>query len=175
MYAGAQSPWFHGNALMTLAEVSRAAGVSDEAAEAARAALALFERKGEEPGAASALIRATPSRAAMTTRGNARGIARGNALRRFFLRLRSSADMRGPRVSLRASFTGVVRRRRRWSLWPSRTPSSKRSYCSGNSALRREPGASPDPKQRGHRFTGAPLASMRSTELERERLAQDDR
>jgi tetratricopeptide (TPR) repeat protein len=54
MYAGAQSPWFHGNALMTLAEVSRAAGVSDEAAEAARAALAQFERKGNEPGAASA-------------------------------------------------------------------------------------------------------------------------
>jgi class 3 adenylate cyclase/tetratricopeptide (TPR) repeat protein len=54
MYAGAQSPWFHGNALMMLAEVSRAAGVFDEAAEAARAALALFERKGNEPGAASA-------------------------------------------------------------------------------------------------------------------------
>jgi len=54
MHAGAQSPWFHGNALMTLAEVSRAAGVSDEAAEAARAALALFQRKGNEPGAASA-------------------------------------------------------------------------------------------------------------------------
>jgi tetratricopeptide (TPR) repeat protein len=54
MYAGAQSPWFHGNALMTLAEVSHAADVSDEAAEAARAALALFERKGNEPGAASA-------------------------------------------------------------------------------------------------------------------------
>ena len=54
LYAGAQSPWFYGNALMTLAEVSRAAGLRDEAVEAARAALAAYERKGHEPGMASA-------------------------------------------------------------------------------------------------------------------------
>ena len=54
LYAGAQSPWFHGNTLMTLAEVSRAAGLREEAAEAASGALAAFERKGNEPGAASA-------------------------------------------------------------------------------------------------------------------------
>jgi hypothetical protein len=39
---------------MTLAEVSRAAGLPEEAVEAARAALAAYERKGNEPGAASA-------------------------------------------------------------------------------------------------------------------------
>ena len=39
---------------MTLAEVSRAAGLPEEAAEAARAALAAYERKGHEPGMASA-------------------------------------------------------------------------------------------------------------------------
>ena len=54
MYAGAQSPWFQGNAWMTLAEVSRAAGLPEEAAEAARGALATYERKGHEPGVASA-------------------------------------------------------------------------------------------------------------------------
>ena len=54
MWAGAQSPWFHGNAWMTLAEVARAAGLPEEAAEAARGALAAFERKGHEPGATSA-------------------------------------------------------------------------------------------------------------------------
>jgi class 3 adenylate cyclase/tetratricopeptide (TPR) repeat protein len=54
LYGEAQSPWFHGNALMTLAEVARAAGLPDEAAEAARGALAAFERKGHEPGMASA-------------------------------------------------------------------------------------------------------------------------
>ena len=54
MYAGAQSPWFHGNAWMTLAQVSRAAGLREEAVEAAAAALAEYERKGNEPGMASA-------------------------------------------------------------------------------------------------------------------------
>ena len=54
LYAGAQSPWFHGDTLMVLSEVSRAAGLSEEAAEAARAALAAYERKGHEPGSASA-------------------------------------------------------------------------------------------------------------------------
>jgi class 3 adenylate cyclase/tetratricopeptide (TPR) repeat protein len=54
MWAGAQSPWFHGGAWMTLAEVARAAGLPEEAAEAARGALAEYERKGHEPGAASA-------------------------------------------------------------------------------------------------------------------------
>ena len=54
LYAGAQSPWFYGDTLMMLAEVSRAAGLREEAAEAARAALAAYERKGHEPGMASA-------------------------------------------------------------------------------------------------------------------------
>jgi tetratricopeptide (TPR) repeat protein len=54
LWAGAQSPSFHGNALMTLAEVARAAGIAEEAAEAARGALAEYERKGHEPGATSA-------------------------------------------------------------------------------------------------------------------------
>jgi tetratricopeptide (TPR) repeat protein len=54
LYADAQSPWFHGNAWMTLAEVARGAGLPEEAAEAARGALAAYERKGHEPGAASA-------------------------------------------------------------------------------------------------------------------------
>jgi tetratricopeptide (TPR) repeat protein len=54
LYAGAQSPWFQGDTLMVLAEVARAAGVPEEAADAARAALVAYERKGHEPGAASA-------------------------------------------------------------------------------------------------------------------------
>jgi class 3 adenylate cyclase/tetratricopeptide (TPR) repeat protein len=54
MWAGAQSPWFHGTAWMTLAEVARAADLPEEAAEAARGALAAYERKGHEPGGASA-------------------------------------------------------------------------------------------------------------------------
>jgi hypothetical protein len=39
---------------MSLAEVARAAGLSEEASEAALGALAAYERKGHEPGAASA-------------------------------------------------------------------------------------------------------------------------
>ena len=54
LYAGAQSPWFQGDTLMVLSEVSRAAGLPEEAAKAARGALAAFERKGHEPGTASA-------------------------------------------------------------------------------------------------------------------------
>ena len=54
LYAGAQSPWFQGNTLMSLAEVSRAAGLREGTVEAARGALAAYERKGNEPGAASA-------------------------------------------------------------------------------------------------------------------------
>jgi tetratricopeptide (TPR) repeat protein len=54
LYAAAQSPWFYADTLMTLAEVSRAAGLPHEAVEAARAALAAYERKGHEPGVASA-------------------------------------------------------------------------------------------------------------------------
>jgi hypothetical protein len=54
LYAGAQSPWFHGNTLITLAEVSLAAGLLEEAAAASRRALAAYERKGHEPGMASA-------------------------------------------------------------------------------------------------------------------------
>jgi class 3 adenylate cyclase/tetratricopeptide (TPR) repeat protein len=54
LYAGAQSPWFHGDTLMVFSEVSSAAGLPEEAAEAASAALAAYERKGHEPGAASA-------------------------------------------------------------------------------------------------------------------------
>ncbi len=54
LYAEAQSPWFQGDTWMILAEVARAAGVPDEAIDAARAASAAYERKGHEPGAASA-------------------------------------------------------------------------------------------------------------------------
>ena len=54
LYAGAQSPWFYGNALMTLAEVLRAAGLREDAVEAASTALAAYERKGHEPGMESA-------------------------------------------------------------------------------------------------------------------------
>ena len=54
LYAGAQSPWFHGDTLMVLSEVSRAAGLREDAADAARAALAAYERKGHKPGMASA-------------------------------------------------------------------------------------------------------------------------
>ena len=54
LYAGAQSPWFHGDTLMTLADVSRAAGLTERAVDAAAAALGEYERKGNEPGMASA-------------------------------------------------------------------------------------------------------------------------
>jgi tetratricopeptide (TPR) repeat protein len=54
LYAGAQSPWFQGDSLMVLAEVSRAAGLREDAVDAARSALAAYERKGHEPGMASA-------------------------------------------------------------------------------------------------------------------------
>jgi class 3 adenylate cyclase/tetratricopeptide (TPR) repeat protein len=54
MYAKAQSPWFQGDSMMTFAKVSHAAGLLEEAVEAARAALAAYERKGHEPGMASA-------------------------------------------------------------------------------------------------------------------------
>jgi class 3 adenylate cyclase/tetratricopeptide (TPR) repeat protein len=54
MYADAQSPWFQGDVAMVLAEVERAAGGAAEAAEAAAGALAAYERKGHQPGAASA-------------------------------------------------------------------------------------------------------------------------
>jgi len=54
MYRGAQSPWFLGECMMTLAKVARTAGLPEEAAEAARAALAAYERKGHQPGTALA-------------------------------------------------------------------------------------------------------------------------
>jgi tetratricopeptide (TPR) repeat protein len=54
MYASAQSPWFYGDALMELAEVARAAGRGQEAADAAATALSEFERKEIMPAAASA-------------------------------------------------------------------------------------------------------------------------
>ena len=54
MYADAQSPWFQGDVAMILAEVARAAGRAEEAAEAAAVAMAAYERKGHQPGAASA-------------------------------------------------------------------------------------------------------------------------
>ena len=54
LYAGAQSPLFQGDSLMTLAEVARAAGLPEQAADAAAAALAEYGRKGNEPGMASA-------------------------------------------------------------------------------------------------------------------------
>lgn len=54
LYAGAQSPWFHGGCLVVLAEVLRGAGLPEQAADAARAALAAYERMGHEPGMASA-------------------------------------------------------------------------------------------------------------------------
>ena len=54
LYAGAQSPWFDGDTLMVLSQVLRAAGHPEETVDAARGALAAYERKGNEPGAASA-------------------------------------------------------------------------------------------------------------------------
>jgi hypothetical protein len=49
MPAAANLLWFHADVLMDLVEVLRLAGRSDEAAEAAREALALYERKGIVP------------------------------------------------------------------------------------------------------------------------------
>ena len=46
LYAGAQSPWFHGNTLIALAEVSWAAGLPEEAAEAARARVGGLRAQG---------------------------------------------------------------------------------------------------------------------------------
>jgi len=53
IFGDTQSPVFHGNIWMTLAEVLRAAGQNDEAAGAARTALGFFERKGNELAIAS--------------------------------------------------------------------------------------------------------------------------
>jgi hypothetical protein len=53
IFADAESPVFQGNTWMTLAEVLRAAGQQGEAADAARSALALFERKGNKLAVAS--------------------------------------------------------------------------------------------------------------------------
>ena len=53
IFEDAQSPVFQGTVWMTLAEVLRAAGRTDEAPGAARAALGLFERKGNEPAITS--------------------------------------------------------------------------------------------------------------------------
>jgi tetratricopeptide (TPR) repeat protein len=52
--AGAEAPQFVGDAWMDLAEVLRSAGRRAEAAEAAREALVLFERKGDRPTSDSA-------------------------------------------------------------------------------------------------------------------------
>ena len=55
LYAGAQSPWFHGDTLMVLAEVARAAGLPEEAARRrARRAWRRTSARGIEPGMASA-------------------------------------------------------------------------------------------------------------------------
>jgi class 3 adenylate cyclase/tetratricopeptide (TPR) repeat protein len=53
MIADAEMPNFQGIAWMQLAEVLRAAGQPEEAADAGRTGLDLFERKGYEPAAAS--------------------------------------------------------------------------------------------------------------------------
>ncbi len=52
IFADAEMPNFQGVAWMELAEVLRAAGQTEEASDAARTALAFFERKGSELGIA---------------------------------------------------------------------------------------------------------------------------
>jgi class 3 adenylate cyclase/tetratricopeptide (TPR) repeat protein len=54
MFADAQDPNLQGDLWFDLAEVLRRAGKPSDAADAVRAALALFERKGNRPGAAQA-------------------------------------------------------------------------------------------------------------------------
>jgi len=51
--AGAESPNFQGDAWMDLARVLRMAGKPAEAEQAAREALALYERKGNRPSSAA--------------------------------------------------------------------------------------------------------------------------
>jgi tetratricopeptide (TPR) repeat protein len=53
MFAPAESPNFQGDMSMTLARVLRAAGQTGEAADAGRAALTFYERKGNELAIAS--------------------------------------------------------------------------------------------------------------------------
>ena len=54
MVADAEEPEAQGDARMELAHVLRAAGRPSEAGDAAREALALYERKGNRPAAESA-------------------------------------------------------------------------------------------------------------------------
>jgi len=54
LFADAETPNFHGDAWMHLAKVLRLAGKPDDAERAAREAFALYEGKGNEPGAALA-------------------------------------------------------------------------------------------------------------------------
>jgi hypothetical protein len=56
MFARAESPNFQGDMTMTLARVLSAADQTAEAADAARAALASYERKGNELAAESARV-----------------------------------------------------------------------------------------------------------------------
>jgi len=64
MFASAESPNFQGDMSMTLARVLREAGQTGEAADAARSALTLYERKGNGLAAESAraLIASLPVR-----------------------------------------------------------------------------------------------------------------
>jgi tetratricopeptide (TPR) repeat protein len=54
LYADAEAPNFQGDAWLDLAQVLRSAGKPDEAKQAAREALAYYERKGNRPASASA-------------------------------------------------------------------------------------------------------------------------